>query len=272
MLFQYASDLHLEFKENAYYFASRPLIPSAPVLLLAGDICTLKNLERFDEVLDMLSRQFDQVYWIPGNHEYYHFDLFNKCGSFATRLRHNVFLVNDFAVTIEGSRLIFSTLWSHVSLLNRPAVERGMNDFHLISYNGERLNANITNRLHLESLRFIKGELTNLEPDQKSIVVTHHVPTFANYPPQYLGTALNEGFATNLDNLIQECGPDVWIYGHHHQNIPGFQLGNTQLLTNQMGYVAHHEHLGFDPAKVIQFPGQENKVKLPKIKIRRHRL
>jgi hypothetical protein len=104
---------------------------------------------------------------------------------------------------------------------------------------------------HKVSLAFIKNELSQDLPGIKKFVVTHHVPTFINYPPQYLGDILNEAFAVNLTSLIQKNGPDYWIYGHHHQNIPDFKIGKTLIVTNQMGYVHNGENELFDNAKVL---------------------
>jgi predicted phosphohydrolase len=76
----------------------------------------------------------------------------------------------------------------------------------------------------------------------------YHVPTFQHYPPAYLGSVLNQGFAVDLDRLIETQGPEVWLYGHHHRNTLEFKIGKTRMLTNQLGYVAADEHLLFDPA------------------------
>ncbi|ETZ24319.1 hypothetical protein [Pedobacter sp. V48] len=72
-----------------------------------------------------------------------------------------------------------------------------------------------------------------------------------NYPPEYLGTLLNEAFATDLDGLIEQLSPDYWIYGHHHRNIEGFKIVNTNMLTNQLGYVHHGEAINFSTNKSI---------------------
>jgi hypothetical protein len=56
----------------------------------------------------------------------------------------------------------------------------------------------------------------------------------------------------NLNKLITACGPDYWLYGHHHQNIPEFSIGHTKLITNQAGYVRADEQALFDRAKVVE--------------------
>lgn len=51
--------------------------------------------------------------------------------------------------------------------------------------------------------------------------------------------------------LIEPSGVDYWIYGHHHQYIPEFEIGRTRLVTNQLGYVKYSEHHGFKNNKTI---------------------
>ncbi|MBA7580068.1 hypothetical protein ES708_21954 [subsurface metagenome] len=53
-------------------------------------------------------------------------------------------------------------------------------------------------------------------------------------------------------DVIETNGPDYWIYGHHHCNIPDFEIGNTTISTNQLGYVRYNEHIGFNDEKIIE--------------------
>ena len=73
-----------------------------------------------------------------------------------------------------------------------------------------------------------------------------------NYPPQYLGDALNMAFASELRPLIEETQPDYWIYGHHHVHIPAYKIGKTTMLTNQLGYVSANEFLDFNARAIIE--------------------
>jgi hypothetical protein len=59
-------------------------------------------------------------------------------------------------------------------------------------------------------------------------------------------------FGVELFDFIEQSGPAFWIYGHHHRNISPFMIGNTQLITNQLGYVQHNEHKGFDGTAIIE--------------------
>jgi hypothetical protein len=147
--------------------------------------------------------------------------------------------------------LVFSTLWSNISPGYQWQIERNLNDFHLIKHKGFRFSSEQYNQLHEESLAFIQNELKTVK-DEKVAVFTHHCPTFLNYPEQYKGDVLNEAFAVELHNLIESSEIACWVYGHHHTNTPEFTIGNTRLITNQLGYVQRNEHRLFEINKVIE--------------------
>ncbi|MCU0423355.1 MAG: metallophosphoesterase [Bacteroidia bacterium] len=247
---QYASDLHLEFPANKEFLKQHPLQPTADVLVLAGDIVPFSVIDKHRDFFSYISDNFKTTYWLPGNHEYYHFDIAEKSGLVHEAIRSNVFLVNNTSVVHEGVKLIFSTLWSHISTGCQWQIERSLNDFHLIKHKSYRFTAELYNQLHAQSLAFIKYEL-NKNIEEHMAVFTHHCPTFLNYPEQYKGDVLNEAFAVELYDVIEHSNINYWCYGHHHTNTPEFTIGNTKLITNQFGYVQRNEHSLFETNKVI---------------------
>lgn len=252
MLIQYASDLHLEFPENKAWLTSHPLQPVGEILILSGDIMPFYQIDKHRNFFKYVSDHFAQTYWLPGNHEYYHGDAAVRSGSFQEKIRSNVLLVNDRVVQQGGVRIILSTMWTHIPMENEWWIERGMSDFQVIRWGKNRFTAGNVRRLHERALQFIRQELT--QPFSGStIVATHHVPTLFNYPPEYKGSVLSEAFAVELFPFIESNGPNYWVYGHHHSNVPAFNIGKTGLLTNQLGYVQRGEQRGFDPAKTILF-------------------
>jgi predicted phosphohydrolase len=249
---QYASDLHIEFPENRQFLKQYPLQPSAEVLVLAGDIVPFTVMDKHRDFFSYLSDNFEVTWWLPGNHEYYHSDITERSGSLNQKIRSNVFLVNNTSVVQHGMRLIFSTMWSKISAAFQWQIERNLNDFRLIRYNGCRFSAEAYNQLHEDSLAFIQKELNDIR-EEKVAVFTHHAPTFLNYPEQYKGDLLNEAFAVELFDLIEFSGIDYWVHGHHHTNTPEFTIGRTRIATNQLGYIQRDEHRQFETNKCFEF-------------------
>ncbi len=251
MLVQYASDLHLEFPANNEFLKRHPLKPVGEILVLAGDIVPFAILEKHQDFFSLLSDQFEAVYWLPGNHEYYHFDIAGKSGVLNEKIRSNVFLVNNTSVVHENTQLLFSTLWSTISPAHRWQIERSLNDFRIIKNKGLLFSAEKYNQLHEESLGFLQHKIST-STTEKTAVFTHHCPTFLNYPAKYKGDVLNEAFAVELYDWIESSGIDYWAYGHLHNNTSDFTIGKTKLITNQLGYVQQNENLLFNTAKCVE--------------------
>lgn len=250
MKIQYCSDLHLEFTDNKEYILNNPIEPVADILILAGDIVPFKIMDDHQDFFNYISRHFKMTFWIPGNHEYYYYRIDNN-GILDTKIRENVFLVNNCIKEVSGINLIFSTLWSNISQARRWTIQQAISDFKVIKYKNHLFNVDDYNLLHEESKEFLKKALT-IKSENKTIVVTHHAPTFLNYPEKYSNSKINEAFATDLTNLIKDNNIDYWVYGHHHSNVNDFQIGNTKLITNQLGYVKYNENVGFNSKAYIQ--------------------
>ena len=251
MTIQYVSDLHLEFPENKRFLENNPLLPTGDILILAGDIIPFYLMDAHQDFFDFLSKNFKFTYWVPGNHEYYHFDINKRIGQFKEPIRDNVFLVNNTWVRHDNYRIVFSTLWSDIPPRNAWIIENSMNDFHLIKDDEKKFSSMKYNELHQESVAFLKSTIHS-EYQEKLVIVTHHVPTLQNYPSEYKNSVLNDGFVTDLDDLIIGSKIDYWIYGHHHRNITDFSVGNTKLLTNQLGYCERGENKSFSTNKIIK--------------------
>lgn len=247
---QYASDLHLEFAENKTFIKHNPLPPVGEILILGGDIVPFAIMNKFDDFFTYLADSFAHTFWVPGNHEYYHFDLANKCGVLNEKIKCNITIVNNVSINYQGVDLIFSTLWSQIGPINQWHIERNLNDFHRIKHNGFRFSTEQYNALHLESVDFIKHAVKESTAEKK-VIFTHHCPTLLNYPAQYKGNALNEAFASELHDFINSSSIAYWGYGHHHCNTPDFFIHNTQLITNQLGYIHLGENKFFNSGKYI---------------------
>lgn len=224
------------------------------VLVLAGDTFYLNNTTApLGKFWRWASANYKQVLLVPGNHEYYQgCDVMERGLQWQWMFKENIGYYQNQVVRVDNTDFILSTLWSHVPPKNEFYVSRGLNDFYQTRFNGKRLTVEDYNRMHDYCLEFIKKSVAE-STAKHIVVVTHHLPTLQVVAAQHKGTDLNSAFATELGNLIADSRIDVWIYGHSHTNIDT-EIGNTRVLSNQMGYIFHNEHLtnGFDASKYIE--------------------
>lgn len=254
MKIQYMSDLHMEFADNSRYLKNNELPVTGDILVLAGDTFYLNNtiapLSRFWK---WASANYRQVLLVPGNHEYYQgCDVMSNGLQWRWMFKDNVGYYQNQVVSIDDTDFILSTLWSHVPPQKEFFVSRGLNDFYQTFYDGKRLTVENYNLMHQFCLDFIKKKVAESTANH-IVVVTHHLPTTKVVAAQHLCSDLNSAFATELGNYIADSRIDVWIYGHSHTNIDTV-IGNTRIVSNQLGYVFHKEHLtnGFDANASIE--------------------
>ena len=254
MKIQFASDLHLELSDNSRYLKEHPLEVAGDVLLLAGDTIYLGQESLMKHPFwRWASDHYEQVLAVPGNHEYYaYYDIAAQPESFHIKLFPNVKICSNTVEHIGDIDIVASTLWAHIDIQNAYYTERCVSDFNCIMY-GEYLwrvaDFNLENERCLELIKQA-GEGSKAKT---KIVLTHHVPTGLCTAAEFSGSTINGAFTVELGNYIADSGIDYWIYGHSHRNIDA-QIGDTRIMSNQLGYVSHREHLtnGFLSSRFIE--------------------
>ena len=254
MRIQYMSDLHLEFKENSRLVRDYDIPVTGEILVLAGDTMYLKNRTAAQmHFWKWASANYREVLLVPGNHEYYgDGDVMDRGLQWNWMFRKNVGYYQNQVKRIGDTDLILSTLWSHVPPEDEYLVQRGLNDFYQTRYDGHRLTVEKYNEMHRFCLDFIKKSVAESTAD-KIVVVTHHLPTRLVVAPEHKGSRINSAFSTELGEFIADSRINTWIYGHSHTNIDTV-IGNTKIVSNQIGYTFRDEHLynGFEAGKYIE--------------------
>ena len=246
MKIQYASDLHLEFDENTKFLKEHPLEVKGDILVLAGDILLFgEKMMNEHPFWDWCSDHFTHTFIVPGNHEYYNcVDVIPTLEHFAYPLRSNVTYLNNRSIVLGDVELFFTTLWSRIHDSALAAVQVGMTDCHRIAYGDHRMLATDYERAHNKCLFWLNRALGESVAPHK-VVVTHHCPILSE-DPRYDDNGLSSAFTVDLEDFIKQSNIDYWIFGHTHWNAKrGTTIGNTTLLTNQMGYLTHGGEKGF---------------------------
>jgi predicted phosphohydrolase len=243
MRIQYCSDLHLEFKENSDYMINNPLSVKGDILILAGDIVPLHDENLANPFFNFISNNYKKVFWVPGNHEFYYRDINDFKSSLNIQLKHNIHILHNIEFLYDDINFVFSSLWSKISIENERSIEQSVADFDCIQKNNKKLRAGDFNKLHEESLSFIKQSLQDKKG--KTVVVTHHLPSNLCNSRLHNDSPINEAFCVDLTDYVEKCDANFWLYGHSHFNQKPLYIGNTIMLTNQLGYVHNKEQGSF---------------------------
>jgi len=246
MTIQYASDLHLEFGENSKWLKDNPLIPSADILVLAGDIGYLGDANyKTHPFWDWASANYKRVIVVPGNHELYKFfDINELQEAWTLDIRHNVRAYYNSVIALdEETDLIVSTLWAKIPPSEEYLTEHCVSDFKRIRNGEHRLSSQRFNDEHERCRRFIEKSVADSKA-KNIIVATHHVPSFELMADEFKSSSINGAFTVELGNYIANSRINYWIYGHSHRNIHKC-IGNTKCVSNQLGYVFQNEHQAF---------------------------
>ena len=84
------------------------------------------------------------------------------------------------------------------------------------------------------------------------VIVTHIQPSIRAISSQYIGSRDNWYFCLELDSLIEQTKPPLWIAGHTHDAWDG-RIGSTRLVINPRGYPREtRAQRNFRPGLVVE--------------------
>jgi hypothetical protein len=198
--------------------------------------------------------------YVPGNHEFYghaHPALLHELQVEAARLGPHRHVLADGAVTLDGVRLLGTTLWTDFALLGDPAAamalaQARMGDFTRIRVAPTDATARPADTVawHRHSRDWLRAALA-APHDGPTVVVTHHAPSRRSVNPLY-DDPQAAAYASTLDDLVAASGAALWVHGHTHHGVD-YRVGATRVLSNQRGYPGERV-AGFDPALVVEVP------------------
>ncbi len=238
----YADLFYNSERSPAYWIPPADL--DVEVILLGGDIHYLPDhLGEMVRSIREMQPKTTQLIVVPGNGEYARQELSESRQQYRAAVEAvpgAVFLDNDVAELPTGLRVIGSTLWSHVpddeiDHYSRMFADQGMLGVDNIRLGNRFLTLRDTNELHRQARSFIEEQLRSLsqaERDQ-TIVCTHFWPTLRPWtgPAGHRESEWYHINGSDLDALITECGPRLWLCGHAHTT-HHVTIGTTQISSN----------------------------------------
>lgn len=240
------SDLHTEFwkadniaKVSKIFAKELPPLPTDPetTLVLAGDTGSLHRPTQYCWLLDIAAERFKHVVWVGGNHEWYGGSWVTDQKFYQKELdKRKIFY--DFENEIEGVTFICTTLWTDFEKENPLLMQEArvrMNDYRQI----EHLSVDAVLAEHKILLEKIRSSLEKRR--EKTVVVTHHAPSFQSIHDDYRTDRLNGCYASDLEYLMLQYEPAFWLHGHVHM-YKNYFVGKTNVVCNPLGYRGYEKN------------------------------
>lgn len=227
------SDLHT----NASPW-SPATFPDHDVTVVAGDVADDRE-DALIEIINLRARTRRPIVFVPGNHDAFgsSLDAFNE--------ERRLLVVQDIhvlscgqTVVIDGVRFVGATLWTDWHLTDsewasQAAAARSMPEYaHVQQPSGELIWPIHTAQAHDVHRAAIEAVLRTPHFGP-TVVATHHAPS----PRSIKGRPQPEdaAFASNLEDLIWQWQPELWVHGHVH-HARDYRIGSTRVVCNPRGY------------------------------------
>jgi predicted phosphodiesterase len=263
MTFQTAvviSDLHLESVTDDLYETYREIASEkiADCIILCGDI---DNRTRSIYFIKYLVDLGYTVFYIPGNHEYED-SKFDHVDSYYEAIDlEGFYYLNNRVAEFENFRIIGSTLWASADTLSIDPLDgpvfsdsvdyfvRQKLEFMIDFTSIHGFNVDKMAEKFKKNYEFIIEQCS--KPfNGKTIVATHHAPSFESCLARYRENITNHAFASELDFVIEMNDIDYWLHGHMH-NSSDYMIGDTRVICNPRGNPMTNLNWNFDKNKII---------------------
>lgn len=264
------SDIHLE-KDSSFQITTEH---NFDILICAGDIEGRNVKETFKYLRNMAKDK--PVILVMGNHDYASkqdlipFNRSKIIDDFQTYAKeYDVYLLEKQSINLEINgwpiNIIGTTLWTDwiiplstknidyennypfivkkriMSIKEAEDNKYGAVDFYLTKVS-DNTNWSVSDHIseHVRSLLFLENELVKNDSIFK-IVVTHHAPSLISMGEKYITGKYFPSwepafYASSLDQMITEIGPDVWVHGHIHER-NDYSIGKTRIISNAIGNI-----------------------------------
>lgn len=287
---QFVSDIHLETRDNTSKdFIKKILIPFAPYLALCGDI-GYPGAQLYEPFLEYCSKNFEHVFYVPGNHEFYNTEKALKFKKYrneisselqddnlmkgleskfncdtrdirSERIRNlcskypNIHYLDKDIYHIPNTDIVVvgCTLWTNVQI-SRHMLPK-FNDFNKIFEDKDNLLTSETyNKWNLEDMEFLNTIINQLNKDDtvsKIVVLTHHCPTHDIIIDKYKEAPYNFNSFFANDDLDHLFGNKVKVWlCGHTHGCNSINKNSTTIATNTLGYSGENVE-GFNSTTVI---------------------
>ena len=231
MLAHILSDIHLEHYRDAdaaiaYLERIRP-VEIGDVLILAGDIWSLNRKATY-RYLDAFRKWAIEIVYVPGNHEYYDTNPIFQGNDCLRRLQNEGLRVlgPDFhnSFTYQDVKFVGTTAWYP----DNKTVRKYLPNWSDCSYTKGFIK-------WWEAHQLAERKLLWQEVEKDCVVVTHLLPTWSCIDPIFAKDMYNCLYVSDLEDLLIEKEPKLWIHGHSHEKLDT-QIYNTRCIRNPIGY------------------------------------
>lgn len=175
---------------------------------------------------------------VLGNHDYYGLDLHLAASRWREALEPTrIRLLNRDVARIGTVRIAGCTLWTDYDKGDRFSMlmaQRGLADHHLIVHEGRCALPKDLLEVHTQELEFLTAQAPGSD-NSPLVVVTHHAPSRRSISPAFEGDVLNPAFVSDLEPVMGQLRPTVWIHGHVHSH-HDYLVGSTRVICHPLGY------------------------------------